>query len=95
MLGREVLVRIAKQRLCSGDEFGVRVALPKRGASRGRRHRVDVGIVREPGMRMMVEHRNLFDLRQQPLVDLLNVGSWQWTRLTGRQCGQPAHHKPS
>jgi hypothetical protein len=33
-------------------------------------------------MRVMIKDGDLFDLREQSLVDLLHVGTGQWTRLT-------------
>ena len=37
-------------------------------------------------MRVMIKDGDLFDLRQQALVDLLHVGAGQWTRLTRGEC---------
>jgi hypothetical protein len=39
-------------------------------------------------MRMMVESRDLLDLRQQPLIDLLDIAAGKRTCLRGTQCTQ-------
>ena len=91
VLWREIVEGIAEERFCCRDEFRVGVAFSKCGASGRRSHGIDVGIVGEAGMRMMVKHGDLFDLRQELLVDLLNVRSRQWTRLTYGQRGQPGY----
>ena len=38
-------------------------------------------------MSMVVKSRNFFNLREQTLVDLLNVGAGEWARLrSGERC---------
>ncbi len=84
VLGRKIGVGISEQSLGSGGEFRIVVARAQRFAGVGRRgHGVDVGIVGEAGMRVVIERRNLFDLRQQALVDLLDVRPGERTGLGG------------
>src|ERR1700730_12684324 len=44
-------------------------------------------------MRVMIEVGYLFDLRQQPLVNLRHIRPWQGTRLAQRCRTQPADRK--
>ncbi len=86
VLGREIGVGIAKQRLGRDGKFRVVVARAQRFAGVGRRgHGVDVRIVGEARVRVMIERRNLFDLRQQALVDLLHVRAGERARLGGQE----------
>ena len=73
MLRREVTIRITKQRLGGRNQFGISVTRSQRGAARRRSHGIDIGIIREPGMSVMIEDGNLFDLRQKALVDLRHI----------------------
>ena len=76
MLRREVGVGISEQGFGRDRKFGIVVTGAQRFAGVRRRcHRVDVRIVGVPGMRVVVERRNLFNLRKQALVDLLHVGA--------------------
>jgi hypothetical protein len=66
-----------------GNEFRIVVARAQRFAGvRGRpwRRRRDH---RKTGMRVMIEDGNLFNLREQSLVDLLHVRSGKRTGLAG------------
>ena len=73
VLRREVIIRIAKQRLGGGDQFGIGVTRSQGRAARRRSHGIHIGIVRKPGMSVMIEDGNLFDLRQQALVNLRHI----------------------
>src|SRR5271154_3463941 len=86
MLGREISVGIAEQCLGCDRQFGIVVARAQRfGGVRRGSHRIHVGIVGESGMSVVVERRYLFDLGQKAVVDLLNIGAGEWTRLGGRE----------
>ena len=89
VLRREIGVGISEQCLGGDGEFRIVVAGAHRFAGVGRRgHGVDVGIVGVSGMRMVIEGGNLFDLRQQALVDLLNVGAGKRTGLGRANAGR-------
>ena len=82
MLGRKIGVRIAEQRFGSGNEFGIIVARAHSFAGVGRSgHGIDVKVVGEAGVRVVVEGRDFFDLRQQALVDSLQVGAGEGLSL--------------
>ena len=82
MLGREVVVRISEKRLGGSGQFGIIVARAQCLAGVWRRgHGVDVGIIRISGVSVVIERRNLFDLRQQTLINLLHVGTGKRARL--------------
>src|SRR6266567_1313943 len=89
MVGREIGVGISEQGLGSDGEVRIVVARAQRFAGVGRRgHGVDIGIVGVAGVRVVVEGRNFFDLGQQALVDLLDVGTGEGARLGERQDGK-------
>ena len=82
MLGRKIGIGISEQGLSGGREFRVVIASAQRFAGIGRRsHGVDIGIVGIAGMRVVVEGRDLFNLRQQALINLLHVGAGEGTGL--------------
>ena len=88
--GEKIGIGIAEQGLGRGNQFGIVVARANGFAEIGRRgHGVDVGIVGETGVGVMIEGGNLFDLREQALVDLLNVGSGEGAGLGGAQGCEP------
>jgi hypothetical protein len=57
------------------------------------RHGIDVRVIGESGMRVMIERRNLLDLREQPLVNLLEIGSGKWTGLSGCENREAGHQE--
>ena len=82
MVRREVDIGIAEQGLGRGGEFGVVVARAQGFAGVGRSgHGVDIGIVSVAGVRMVIECGDFFDLREEALVDLLDVGTGEGTGL--------------
>ncbi len=88
MFGLEVVVGIAEQGLGGGDEFRVVGA----GAEEVRfvgdgRHGVDVGVVTEAGVGVVVVEGNFFDLREEAVVDLGEVGTREGAGLGGEGCG--------
>ncbi len=86
MLGRKIGVGIAEESLGGGGQFGIIVARAQRRAGVGRSgHGVDIKIVGEAGMGVMIEGGDFFDLRQQALIDLLDVGAGEWACLGGGQ----------
>src|SRR6266404_808033 len=94
MVSREVSVGILEERFGCGHQLRVRIALPQRRTSWRGGHRVDIGIVREAGMRMMIEDRNLLNLRQEAAVDLLHtIGTRQWLGLPQQRRGGSRHYE--
>ena len=73
VLGREIVIRISKQRFGRGYEFGVVVTLAESGTARRRGHGVNVRIIEKPWVRMVIKNRNLLDLREKTFINLLNV----------------------
>src|SRR5208337_4944059 len=96
MLRREIRIGISEESFGRGNQLRIVIACAQRFAEVGRSgHGVDVGIIRKPWVRVMVEGGNLLDLRQQTLVDLLHIGTRKRAGLGVRESGQTygAHYR--
>src|SRR5207245_3256815 len=82
MLRREIIIGISEQCFCGSHEFGIRIAFAERRTSRRRSHGVHIRIVKESRMGVMIEDWNLFNLRQNTLINLLYVCARQGTSLS-------------
>ena len=70
----EVIVGIGEEGFRGGDEFRVGVAQTEDGSFVGRRGlRVHIGIVRESSVGVVVVNGNAIDLREEMVVDFLDV----------------------
>jgi hypothetical protein len=81
VLGREIVVGVAEERFRGGDQFRVGFALAQGGTTRRCGHGVHVRIIEKPWVRMVIENRNLLDLREKTFINLPNVGAGKWTGL--------------
>jgi hypothetical protein len=74
------------------------MALAAAASVGGSSHGIDVRVIGKAGMRVMIERRNFLDLREQSLVNLLEIRSGKRAGLSGcenREAGnqqeQPAY----
>jgi hypothetical protein len=88
VLGREIVIRIAKQRFGRGYEFGIAVTFAQSGTAWRRGHRVNIGVIVKAGVRVVIKDWDLLDLWEKTIVNLLNVWAGEWTSLADGNCTQ-------
>ena len=90
VFGGKIRVGITDHLLRRDDELGIVGARAHEiGFARNGGHRIDVAVVAKAGMRVIVVHGDFFDLREQAIVDFLDIGTGEWLGLGAGGDGEP------